>query len=77
MLENIFTFDGRMGDEMALLYEAEFADPALYMQEVFPSGERQRSTDQGALEAVGRLRDRRIARAQRVVGDAPRWSDAP
>ncbi|MCX6029595.1 MAG: NUDIX domain-containing protein [Chloroflexi bacterium] len=36
MLENIFTLDGRMGHEMVLLYEAEFADPALYVREAFP-----------------------------------------
>lgn len=36
MLENIFTHDGRMSHEIVLLYEAEFADPALYAREAFP-----------------------------------------
>jgi ADP-ribose pyrophosphatase YjhB (NUDIX family) len=35
-IQNIFTHEGRMGHEIALLYAADFADPALYAREVFP-----------------------------------------
>lgn len=32
-MENIFTYNGQMGHEIVLLYDGQFADPALYEQE--------------------------------------------
>lgn len=36
MLESIFEHAGRIGHEIVLLYEAEFADPAMVARDVFP-----------------------------------------
>ena len=35
MIENIFTFDGKPGHEIVLVYEANFVDPRLYEVESF------------------------------------------
>lgn len=34
-IENIFEFEGRMGHEIVLMYEAEFADESLYRKREF------------------------------------------
>ena len=44
VVENIYTFEGEPGHEILLLYEAEFADPALYEQEVLAGVEAEPKT---------------------------------
>jgi 8-oxo-dGTP pyrophosphatase MutT (NUDIX family) len=39
MLENIFTFEGQPGHEVALIYAAAFADPEMYTHEHFTGHE--------------------------------------
>lgn len=39
MLENIFTFEGAAGHEIALIYEGEFADVSLYARDEMTASE--------------------------------------
>lgn len=35
-LESIFTYEGRLGHEIVIVWLAEFTDPALYLEEALP-----------------------------------------
>ena len=39
LIENMFTFEGRSGHEIVLVYEAIFSDPSLYDQEAMTGSE--------------------------------------
>ena len=67
MIENIFTHAGKRGHEYALLYAARFTDPAFYAR-AGVDRRRQRAADPGAVEAAGRLSERRSAGAQGAAG---------
>jgi 8-oxo-dGTP pyrophosphatase MutT (NUDIX family) len=49
-LENIYTFEGRVGHELVQVYQAEFVDPAYYARPQFSGRE---TTRQGAAGAEG------------------------
>ncbi len=38
-LENIFVYDGRIGHEIVMVYEADFVDPSFYEQQVLQGHE--------------------------------------
>jgi 8-oxo-dGTP pyrophosphatase MutT (NUDIX family) len=55
-LENIFTYNGKPGHEIVLVYDGEFVDNSLYEREVVMGNEADEDTF-GAMKVVWRSRD--------------------